>query len=237
MNQLLSRLSTTATHMIRTDHAHVMGTFHEYEVDAPPRTKRALADSVCMALEMHAQLEEEIFYPAMRAIADTEFVNKSVPEHQQMRELIAQLPGLLAAGGDGAPQLHAHLQAARPILEAAASSNAEEWKAWAERLIRPGTMGQPTDLRAVLSALTDTPLGRQRAAVDPRNVSGVVDRLQESIARLGSTSDQPPEEWRPVLRALMGMTEADQPVDLNALLEHLASIAKPGSPATGSGKS
>jgi hemerythrin superfamily protein len=93
MNQLLSR-STTATHMIRTDHANVMGTFHQYEVDASPRVKKALADSVCIALEIHAQLEEEIFYPAMRAIADTEFVNKSVPEHQQMRELITQLRNL-----------------------------------------------------------------------------------------------------------------------------------------------
>jgi len=94
MNQLLSRSSTSATHMIRTDHARVFGAFHEYEVDAPPRVKRALADSVCMALEIHAQLEEEIFYPAMRAIADTEFVSKSVPEHQQMRELIGQLRNL-----------------------------------------------------------------------------------------------------------------------------------------------
>jgi hemerythrin superfamily protein len=93
MNQLLSR-STTATHMIRTDHAQLMGTFHQYEVDASPRVKKALADSVCIALEIHAQLEEEIFYPAMRAIADTEFVNKSVPEHQQMRELITQLRNL-----------------------------------------------------------------------------------------------------------------------------------------------
>ena len=72
----------------------MFGAFHEYEVDAPPRVKRALADSVCMALEIHAQLEEEIFYPAMRAIADTEFVSKSVPEHQQMRELIGQLRNL-----------------------------------------------------------------------------------------------------------------------------------------------
>jgi hemerythrin superfamily protein len=94
MNQLLSRLSTTATHMIRTDHARVVGSFHEYDVNAPPRVKKALADSVCMALEMHAQLEEEIFYPAMRAVADTEFANKSGPEHQQMRELIGQLRNL-----------------------------------------------------------------------------------------------------------------------------------------------
>jgi hypothetical protein len=96
MNQLLSRLSTTATHMIRADHAHVLGTFHQYQASASPRVKKALADTVCIALEIHAQLEEEIFYPAMRAIADTEFVGKSVPEHQQMRELILQLRNLEA---------------------------------------------------------------------------------------------------------------------------------------------
>ena len=49
--------------------------------------------SAC-ALEIHAQLEEEIFYPALRAIADTEFVEKSVPEHDQMRRLITQLRNL-----------------------------------------------------------------------------------------------------------------------------------------------
>jgi hemerythrin superfamily protein len=96
MNQLLRRSSATATHMIRADHARVLETFHQYQVDASPRMKKALADSVCIALEIHAQLEEEIFYSAMRAIADTEFVNKSIPEHQQMRELITQLRNLQA---------------------------------------------------------------------------------------------------------------------------------------------
>jgi hypothetical protein len=53
--------------------------------------KRGLVDSVCVALEIHAQLEEEIFYPALRAVADTESMQKSVPEHDQMRRLITQL--------------------------------------------------------------------------------------------------------------------------------------------------
>jgi hemerythrin superfamily protein len=94
MNLLASRLSSSATQMVRADHARVLETFHQYKVDAPPRQKQALADSVCMALEIHAQVEEEIFYPAMRPIADLEFVNKSVPEHEQMRQLIAQLRNL-----------------------------------------------------------------------------------------------------------------------------------------------
>jgi hemerythrin superfamily protein len=96
MNQLLSRMSLSATNMIRADHSHVVATFHEYDVNTPPRVKKALADSVCLALEIHAQLEEEIFYPALRAIKDTEFVDKSIPEHNQMRQLISQLRNLQA---------------------------------------------------------------------------------------------------------------------------------------------
>lgn len=91
MNQLLSRLSPSITSMIRMDHTHVLSTFHQYEGNSPPRIKKGLADSVCVALEIHAQLEEEIFYPALRAVADTESLRKSVPEHDQMRRLITQL--------------------------------------------------------------------------------------------------------------------------------------------------
>lgn len=94
MNQLLSRLSPSITNMIRMDHTHVLTTFHQYEVDTPLRVKKGLADTVCVALEIHSQLEEEIFYPALRAVADTEFLGKSVPEHDQMRRLITQLRNL-----------------------------------------------------------------------------------------------------------------------------------------------
>jgi hypothetical protein len=94
MNQLLSRFSPSITNMIRMDHTHVLTTFHQYEVDTPLRVKKGLVDTVCVALEIHSQLEEEIFYPALRAVADTEFLGKSVPEHDQMRRLITQLRNL-----------------------------------------------------------------------------------------------------------------------------------------------
>lgn len=94
MNQLLSRFSPSITNMIRMDHTHVLTTFHQYEVDTPLRVKKGLVDTVCVALEIHAQLEEEIFYPALRAISDPETLQKSVPEHDQMRRLITQLRNL-----------------------------------------------------------------------------------------------------------------------------------------------
>jgi hemerythrin superfamily protein len=91
MNTLLSRISPSVTNMIRMDHTHVLTTFHQFEADSSPRVKKGLVDQVCVALEIHAQLEEEIFYPALRAVADTDAVRKSVPEHDEMRRLINQL--------------------------------------------------------------------------------------------------------------------------------------------------
>ena len=64
----LSRLSPTITNMIRLDHTHVFATFHQYSQDKSPDTKQALANTICLALEIHAQLEEEVFYLAMRSV-------------------------------------------------------------------------------------------------------------------------------------------------------------------------
>ena len=92
MKSIKNTLSPSITNMIRMDHTAVLETFHQYEIDSSPKTKKALVNTVCLALEIHAQLEEEIFYPAMRGIAsDSSVLDKSVPEHSEMRQLIAQL--------------------------------------------------------------------------------------------------------------------------------------------------
>jgi hypothetical protein len=95
MNPILRKMSPSATAMIRMDHTHVLATFHRYRIDAAPRVKQGLADMICTALEIHAQLEEEIFYPAMRAISsDSALADKSLPEHEEMKRLIARLRGM-----------------------------------------------------------------------------------------------------------------------------------------------
>lgn len=88
----LKQLSPTITDMIRFDHSHVMVTFHQYSRDKRPTVKKALADTICDALEIHATLEEEIFYPAMRQRdAKEPFIHKAEPEHNEMRRIIAEL--------------------------------------------------------------------------------------------------------------------------------------------------
>ena len=88
----LKKLSPSITDMIRFDHSHVMVTFHQYTKDKRPSVKKALAETICDALEIHATLEEEIFYPVMRPrAANQKVMEKSEPEHMEMRRLIHEL--------------------------------------------------------------------------------------------------------------------------------------------------
>jgi hemerythrin superfamily protein len=92
MNTITENLVPTITNMIRMDHTHVLATFHQYEMDSSPKTKQALVENACLALDIHAQLEEEIFYPAMRSVTTgNDVLDKSVPEHNEMRQLISRL--------------------------------------------------------------------------------------------------------------------------------------------------
>ena len=98
MKALVSRIVPGAVKMIRMDHTHVLAAFHKYNVDTSPGTKHALVESICLALDIHAQLEEEIFYPAMRvtSVGGT-VIDKNIPEHEEMRRLIAKLRAMDAA--------------------------------------------------------------------------------------------------------------------------------------------
>jgi hemerythrin superfamily protein len=95
MNSVINRITPSATNMIRMDHTSVMASFHQYTPDSRPQTRKALAGTICLALEIHAQLEEEIFYPALRGVvSDSTVLDKSVPEHNEMKRLIERLRGL-----------------------------------------------------------------------------------------------------------------------------------------------
>jgi hemerythrin superfamily protein len=91
MNSITSAFMPNATNMIRLDHTHTMATFHQYRISSKPQVKRGLVNTVCLALEVHAQLEEEIFYPAIREVSDNEAIKKALPEHAEMKRLTALL--------------------------------------------------------------------------------------------------------------------------------------------------
>ncbi|ABM36629.1 hemerythrin domain-containing protein [Polaromonas naphthalenivorans] len=94
MNAITKALAPNAINMIRMDHASVMTTFHQYKAASKPHIKLGLVNTTCLALEVHAQLEEEIFYPAIREATGSEVVRKALSEHAEMKRLIAVLRGM-----------------------------------------------------------------------------------------------------------------------------------------------
>jgi hemerythrin superfamily protein len=95
MRSASDTLSPDITTMIRLDHAHVLALFRRFKPFTSPSRKKALVANACLALQIHAQLEEEIFYPALReAVGPSETLDKSVPEHDEMRSLITTLQSM-----------------------------------------------------------------------------------------------------------------------------------------------
>jgi hemerythrin-like domain-containing protein len=81
--------------MLKADHAVVSGLFAEYEKTTSGSRKKALVSEICNELRVHAQLEEEIFYPDIKAaLKDKVLVPEATVEHAGVRDLIGQLEGL-----------------------------------------------------------------------------------------------------------------------------------------------
>lgn len=94
MTRLIERLAPTATQLVRRDHGHVIETFHRLRATTAPRVRRGLARSICLALEVHTRLEEELLYPAVREVSASDFLRDAVPQHDEMRRRIALLRDL-----------------------------------------------------------------------------------------------------------------------------------------------
>ena len=86
--------------LLDADHKKVKALFKDYQglVDSRSRSsakKRQLADQICQELTIHATIEEEIFYPAVRqAIKDDALMNEATVEHASAKDLIAQIKAM-----------------------------------------------------------------------------------------------------------------------------------------------
>ena len=80
--------------MLKDDHKKVKGLFEEYK-DAPARKQQEIADTVIHELEVHAALEEELIYPAIRKQIDEDaLMNEATEEHHLVHVLIGELKTL-----------------------------------------------------------------------------------------------------------------------------------------------
>ncbi|UVT20078.1 MAG: hemerythrin domain-containing protein [Nitrospira sp.] len=80
--------------MLKEDHEKVKGLFEEFE-SAEGKQQADIAATAIMELEVHADLEEKLIYPAIRrAIDDDEKMNEAIEEHHLVHVLIKELKKL-----------------------------------------------------------------------------------------------------------------------------------------------
>lgn len=99
---MASRNNTSARNeilqMLKDDHKRVKKAFRDFEkidVESDPETAQQLVEQTCAELELHAMLEEELFYPAVRqALKEQDLVEEAEVEHDSAKQLIAQVRDL-----------------------------------------------------------------------------------------------------------------------------------------------
>jgi hypothetical protein len=85
-----------AIKLLTADHREVKALFQEYQKlvdhEAEDDEKQPIAEQICAMLTVHAQIEEELFYPAAKeAIKEPDLVEEATVEHASAKDLIAQL--------------------------------------------------------------------------------------------------------------------------------------------------
>ena len=85
-----------ALELLEQDHRQVEEWFDEYdELPDDNRGKAELAQKLCLALKVHTQIEEEIFYPQAReATKDKDLLDEAVVEHATVKNLIGEIEAM-----------------------------------------------------------------------------------------------------------------------------------------------
>jgi hemerythrin superfamily protein len=89
-----------ALHILADDHKKIAEMFDEFEQmkeegSTDDDALQTLVENTCAELSIHAQVEEEVFYPAARdALDDMDLLDEAEVEHASARQLITELSAM-----------------------------------------------------------------------------------------------------------------------------------------------
>lgn len=87
---------TDAIALLKADHRKVEDLFEKFEKADASDQKRKLAEQICNELKVHAMIEEELFYPALKGKIEEDMLNEAYVEHDGAKVLINDI----LRGGD-----------------------------------------------------------------------------------------------------------------------------------------
>jgi len=86
-----------ATDLLKKQHKEVKALFKKVEKTEDTRQRRQLMEQISTALEAHASIEEEMFYPAVKGLETKkaeEMVAEAFEEHHVVKLVLAELPNV-----------------------------------------------------------------------------------------------------------------------------------------------
>src|SRR3954468_21854243 len=88
-----SRVPKDAIALLKADHKEVKTMVEQFNSSRSDSKKAQLAEQICAALEVHAEIEEEMFYPAAREALkkNGDLIDEAEVEHTSVKELIAKI--------------------------------------------------------------------------------------------------------------------------------------------------
>ena len=90
-----ARREPLAIQLLKQDHREVEALGKQFERAKDDTAKAEIARRICQALTVHAQIEEEIFYPRAREQdVEDDMLAEAYVEHQSAKDLIAQIQGM-----------------------------------------------------------------------------------------------------------------------------------------------
>ena len=87
----MSETKQDAIALLKADHRKAEELFEAFEAAKGDGKKQNLALQICMELTVHAQIEEEIFYPACEGKIDEDLLKEAYVEHDGAKVLIAEI--------------------------------------------------------------------------------------------------------------------------------------------------
>jgi hemerythrin superfamily protein len=131
--------SPDAIALLKADHKKVSDLFEDFEAAGGTR-KKFIASQICTELHAHAQIEEEIFYPAARSVLrgdDLALVEEADVEHASIKGLVGRI--------ESATLSDAHFDAFVKVLGEYVKHHVKE----EERELFPKLKDTQLDLKAV----------------------------------------------------------------------------------------
>jgi hemerythrin superfamily protein len=122
-----------ATALLKKDHALVKALFRRFMQSTPRaiKTRERLIAQIRSELEIHAQIEEEIFYPAVRRLErGQQLIAEAELEHEKVKRILAEIAGIAIT----APALQDRVQALKSAVLAHATEEEKEVFAVAAQL-------------------------------------------------------------------------------------------------------